>query len=118
MNDCKLELVIDNPDIPAKPGRQEPPSGDWLSGMESGTEFLCRDKTGHAPRWMVFEYIHGGKIQGNVLLIPSKTVNDTKSWMWADPVEFCRSFEYRGVLEDPGIPDRSDNDGNRDQEPD
>lgn len=103
MNDGpKLELVVSNDEeiIPAKPGRQEPPGpSDWLSGLSSGTEFLCRDKAGrYYPRFVVLEYTHGGKIQGNVLLIPTKTMNDVKSWQWCDPLEFCNVFEFRGII--------------------
>lgn len=109
MNDCKLELVVDNdPVIPAKPGsKPPPPNGDWLSPLGdppypfSGTEFLCRDKAGRfAPRFVVQEYTFGGKIRGNVLLIPTKTLNDPKTWQWVDPIEFCQIFEFRGIIEE------------------
>jgi len=99
-----LELVIDNTEdvIPAKPGSKEPPHpGDWLSNIPSSTEFLCRDKQGrYYPRFVVLEYTHGGKIHGNVLLIPTKTLQDIKTWQWVDPMEFCGIFEFRGIIEE------------------
>ena len=109
MNDCKLELVVDNdPVIPAKPGSKQPPmNGDWLSPLgeepypPTGVEFLCRDKAGRfTPRFVVMEYTFGGKIRGNVLLIPTKTLNDIKTWQWVDPIEFCQIFEFRGIIEE------------------
>lgn len=87
-----------------KPAMKEPPSGsDWLSAIKSGTEFLTRDKFASlTPRWVVLEWIHGGlHPTGNVLLIPAKSPNDTKTWQWVDPVEFCRMFEFRGIIWEP-----------------
>src|SRR6266566_2409937 len=87
-----------------KPSMKEPPFGsDWLSTLKSGAEFLVRDKSaGLTPRFLVLEWIHGGlHPTWNVLLIPAKSPNDTKSWQWVDPVEFSRVFEYRGTLWEP-----------------
>lgn len=118
MNKSPLELVVDNTPqeedvIPAKPGRQPPSSGDWLSGLgnpphpPTGVEFLCRDKAGRFyPRFVVVEYTFGGKIRGNVLLIPTKTLNDIKTWQWVDPIEFCQIFEFRGIIEEPNNEER------------
>jgi hypothetical protein len=78
-----------------------PKDGDWLSPMKSGTEFLVRSKTGELPRWLLHEFTHGGKIHGNVLLCPTSTLNDVRTWKWVDPTEFCKSFELRGILEVP-----------------
>lgn len=73
---------------------------DWLSSMVPGTEFLCRDKTGRTPRWLVIDYTHLGKLKGNVWLSPTVTVNDARTWFWVDPVAFCREWEFRGVVEE------------------
>ena len=101
MNEGKLELVVNNEDIPAKPNGKPPINGDWLSDLPSSTEFLCRDKAGRLfPRFVVLEYTHGGKLRGNVLLIPTKTLNDVKTWQWVDPIEFCAIFEFRGIIEE------------------
>lgn len=79
-----------------------PPGKDYLSDMKSGTEFLVRDKTGITPRWLVVEWIHGGlHSTGNVLIIPTKSANDVRTWVWVDPKEFCKAFEYRGIIEEP-----------------
>lgn len=74
---------------------------DWLSGMECGTEFKCRDKTGRTPRWLVVEYTHMGKLKGDVLLCPTVRLNNPDSWFWVDPVAFCKEWEFRGVIEVP-----------------
>ena len=97
------ENVVSLEEFKARPktSMKEPPSGpDWLSAIPSGAEFLVRDKFGSlTPRFLVLEWIHGGlHPTGNVLLIPAKSPNDTKSWQWVDPVEFSRMFENRGIL--------------------
>lgn len=76
-----------------------PPGWDWLSPMKSGTEFLCKMKGQRT--WLIFEYTHGGKKEGNVLLLPTMSLQDTRTWFWVDPVEFCRQFELRCILEEP-----------------
>jgi hypothetical protein len=76
-----------------------PTSPDWLSPMKSGTEFLVRNKGFSA--WLLNEFTHGGKKEGAVLLIPSQTMQNTTTWIWVDPYEFCKAFELRGVLEVP-----------------
>lgn len=78
-----------------------PEEGDWLSPLKSGTEFKCRDKTGRQPRWLVNEFTHCGKLKGDVLLTPTVTLNDPKSWFWVEPVEFCKQWEFRGIIEEP-----------------
>lgn len=81
---------------PAKPG------DDYLSRMVNGTEFLCRDLRGNTPKWFIHEWIFGGlHSTGNVLLIPPKTANDNRTWVFVDPTEFCKAFEFRGILEVP-----------------
>ena len=101
-----LKLVVNNdPEeegvvIPAKPGEGGPRDGDWLTPMPSGTEFLVRDKTGHQPRWLVNEFTHGGLMRGNVMIIPTKTMQDIRTWFWVDPIEFCKAFEFRGIIEE------------------
>lgn len=108
-NNCKLELVVNNDEPVPKTDRKDPPiGGDWLTPLgnhphpPTGVEFLCRDKAGRfTPRFVVSEFTFGGKIRGNVLLIPTKTLNDVKTWQWVDPVEFCQIFEFRGIIEEP-----------------
>lgn len=78
-----------------------PTDGDWLSSMTSGTEFKCRDKTGRSPRWLVNEFTHMGKLKGDVLLAPTVQLRDPKSWFWVDPIEFCKQWEFRGIIEIP-----------------
>jgi hypothetical protein len=86
-----------------------PPGKDFMSDMKSGTEFLCRDKMGYTPKWLVVEWIFAGLHHtGNVLLIPTKSANDPKTWIWVDPVEFCKAFDFRGIIEEPVDNGRSD----------
>lgn len=99
-----LELVVDNvPEetIPAKPGRKEPPSGDWLTDMPIDTWFFVKDRSGRIPRWMVLEYIHAGVKAGHVLLVPTSTMNDPKTWMWVYGPDFCKDFEFRSYSNNP-----------------
>lgn len=103
-----LELVVNNeieeeglPQPVLKPAWRGPKDGDWLSPMKCGTEFLVRSKVGEAPKWLLHEFTHGGKIHGNVLICPTPTLNDPRTWKWVDPIEFCKSFELRGILEEP-----------------
>lgn len=103
-----LRIVSDTSDdltlpIP-KPMMKEPTEGDWLSPLECGTEFKCRDKTGRTPRWLVMEYTHCGKLKGDVLLSPSYSLNNPSSWFWVEPVEFCKQWEFRGVIQEPHLP--------------
>lgn len=86
-----------------KPWWKEPPKGDWLSSMPIWTEFAFRDKTGrYFPRWCVQDFTHlGYHPTGNILLCPTREVNNTKAWVWVDPIEFCNQFEFRGIIEEP-----------------
>jgi hypothetical protein len=84
---------------------KQPEDGDWLSPLKAGTEFKCRDKTGRTPRWLVNEFTHCGKLKGDVLLSPTVTLNDPKSWFWVEPTEFCKQWEFRGVIEEPEVKD-------------
>jgi len=100
VNNDRDEDEVDQPVL--KTASKGPTDGDWLSPMRSGTEFLVRGRSaaGH-PRWLLSEFTHGGKKAGNVLLCPTQTLNDIRTWIWVDPVEFCKVFELRGVLEEP-----------------
>lgn len=90
----------DQPDQPVlKTNPKGPQDHDWLSPMVSGTEFLCKMKM---RSWLIFEYTHGGKKEGNVLLLPTMSLQDTRTWFWVDPIEFCRQFELRCIL---GVPE-------------
>jgi hypothetical protein len=89
--------------IPFKMDPKGPDGGDWLSPMKTGTEFLVRYKM-TTERWLLHEFTHGGKIHGNVLICPTPTLNDPRTWKWADPIEFCKAFELRGILEVPDEP--------------
>lgn len=99
VNNNKTEEEAEQPIL--KLDWKGPKDGDWLSKMKCGTEFLVRAKTGESPRWLLHEFTHGGKIHGNVLICPTSTLNDPRTWKWVDPIEFCRSFELRGILEEP-----------------
>lgn len=83
-------------------GGGTPPDGDWLSPMKLGTEFLVRPKA--QKTWILAKFMQAGIKNGNVLLIPMKgeevTVPDTE-WLWADPVEFCRFWEFKGIILEP-----------------
>lgn len=93
------------PELRLMRGGNEPPvyGKDYLSSMKAGTEFLVRDRQGLiAPKFIVIEWIFGGLHHtGNVLLIPAKTPNDHHGWQWVDPKEFCKFFEFRGIIEEP-----------------
>src|SRR6266436_2950040 len=99
-DDNIIDLTLPIP----KPKMKEPPEGDWLSPLECGTEFKCRDKTGRTPRWLVMEYTHMGKLKGDVMLSPSYNINNPQSWFWVEPIEFCKQWEFRGVIQEPQIP--------------
>ena len=83
-------------------GGGTPPDGDWLSRMKLGTEFLVRPKV--QKTWMLQKFMQAGIKNGNVLLIPMKgeevSVPDTE-WIWADPVEFCKFWEFKGIILEP-----------------
>lgn len=83
-------------------GGGTPPDGDWLTPMKLGTEFLVRPKT--QKTWVLQKFMQAGVKHGNVLLIPMKgeevSVPDTE-WIWADPVEFCKFWEFKGILLEP-----------------
>lgn len=104
-----LKLVVNNKEEEETQAEQPqlkldwkgPKDGDWLSPMKCGTEFLVRAKMGESPRWLLHEFTHGGKIHGNVLICPTPTLNDPRTWKWVDPAEFCRAFELRGIIEIP-----------------
>lgn len=83
-------------------GGGTPPDGDWLSKMKIGTEFLVRPKT--QKTWILAKFMQAGIRNGNVLLIPMKGEDVTcpdSEWIWADPVEFCKFWEFKGVLLEP-----------------
>ncbi len=84
-----------------KTGGKGPPQGYWLSPMKSGTEFLTRGKTMGQPKWLLNEWTHCGKMKGNVLICPTSSLNNPTTWIWVDPIEFCRVFELRAILEIP-----------------
>lgn len=83
-------------------GGRVPPSGDWLSPMKLGTEFLVRPMT--QKSWILQKFMQAGVRNGNVLLIPMQgeavTAPDNE-WLWADPVEFCKVWELKGILLEP-----------------
>lgn len=101
-NVIDLTLPISKPNMKGPEGE-----GDWLSPLECGTEFKCRDKTGRTPRWLVMEYTHMGKLLGDVLLCPSVSINNPHTWFWVEPIEFCKQWEFRGVIQEPEVPPRS-----------
>lgn len=81
-------------------GKGPPKSWDWLSSMPAGTVFLARPKTG-PNTWIIYEFGHGGTHAGNnTLLIPNRMYDQPSNWFWCDPVEFCKVYELRGILED------------------
>lgn len=76
-----------------------PPDVDWLSPMKLGSEFLVRPK--QQKTWILAKFMQAGCKDGNVLLIPMKgeEVSAPESdWIWCDPVEFCRFWEFRGYV--------------------
>lgn len=82
-----------------KGGGSKPPTGDWLSSMVCGTEFLVRPKV--QKTWILAKFLHAGTRQGCVLVIPMRgdePVQDDKEWVWVDPVEFCKFWELRAIL--------------------
>lgn len=99
-----LKLVVNNDeeDLPqpkTKRGGRGGGSRDYLSPMKCGTEFLVRGNNHFA--WLLNEFMHAGKKEGNVLLIPHGMMNEPKQWIWVDPVLFCVHFELRAILEVP-----------------
>ena len=102
-----LQLVVNNEDTEdqAQPalrtgGKGPPRSWDWLSKMVPGTMFLARPRNG-PNAYVVYEFATGGTHAGNnTLLIPNRQFNNPEQWFWCDPVEFCKVFELRGILED------------------
>ena len=98
VNNNKTEEEVEQPRLRLA-GKGPPPGWDWLSPMESGTEFNCKHK--QMNPWLLQNFTHGGKKEGDVLLIPTATMNNHASWIWVDPVEFCKVFECRAILEIP-----------------
>lgn len=99
-----LKLVVNNeeerlPQPRLKTKGRGPGSGDYLSPMKCGTEFLVRGNNNYA--WLLNEFMHAGKKEGNVLLIPHGMLEKPEAWIWVDPVLFCVHFELRGVLSVP-----------------
>ena|SRR5258707_70074 len=97
VNNNKTEEEVEQPTL--QPAWRGPKDGDWLSPMKCGTEFLVRSH--EQPKWLLHEFTHGGKIHGNVLICPTSTLNDVRTWKWVDPIEFCKAFDLRGILEVP-----------------
>ena len=103
----ELKLVVNNDIIEdqAAPvlttgGKGPPRSWDWLSKLAPGTVFLARPKTG-PNTWIIYEFGMGGVHAGNnALLIPNRMYDQPNNWFWCDPVEFCKVYELRGILED------------------
>lgn len=82
-----------------KGGGNQPPEGDWLSRMKSGTEFLVRPKANKT--WILAKFMHAGLRQEQVLVIPMRgdqPIQDDAEWVWVDPVEFCKFWELRAIL--------------------
>lgn len=98
-NDTKQDEVIEQEFPRVKTAGKGPTNWDWLSPLTSGTEFLCSHK--QQSQWLLTNFTHGGKKEGAVLLIPTATMNDHRSWIWVDPAEFCKVFELRGILDTP-----------------
>jgi len=96
-----LKLVVNNQDEEPllQTAGKGPRSGDYLSKMKCGTEFLVKHKL--QSTWMLSEFTHGGLKEGCVLLCPTVTLNDPRTWMWVDPTLFCNAFELRAILEEP-----------------
>lgn len=80
-------------------GGGNPPDVDWLSPMKTGSEFLVRPK--QQKTWILAKFMQAGCKEGNVLVIPMKGEEVTApeaEWLWVDPVEFCRFWEFRGYV--------------------
>jgi len=98
-NVVDMKTWKETPRIIPKTADKEPPSNDWLSRLPLWTEFLTRNKRGLTPDWVVVEWtMLGAHPTGNVLLAPTKALNDTRSWQWVDPIRFCQANEYRGAV--------------------
>lgn len=76
---------------------------EWLTNMKMGSEFLVRPLS--QKTWVLAKFMFAGnKIQAsytNTLLIPMKgesVSQDESEWMWVDPVEFCKFWEFRGYI--------------------
>ncbi|SRR6266852_7998393 len=96
-NDKEEEQRLPQPLLKLK--GKGPTNWDWLSPMSSGTEFLCAHK--QSSTWLLTNFTHGGKKEGCVLLIPTATMNNHTTWIWVDPVEFCKVFDLKTILEEP-----------------
>jgi len=101
-----LKLVVNNeieeeklPTPVSKTKGKGPTGEDWLSGMLCGTEFLVKPRM--MQTWVLHEFMHAGLKEGNVLLIPHGKINIPGEWVWTDPIEFCKVFELRAILEVP-----------------
>lgn len=95
-NDELMELRLKR-----KGGGGNPPEGDWLSGMKSGTEFLVSPKM-LQTNWVMTKFMQAGlHPNGFVLIIPmqgEEPSSDPKEWVWAHPERFCKFWEFMGVL--------------------
>lgn len=75
---------------------------DWLSPMKVGTEFLVRPKV--QKTWVLAKFMHAGCKDWNVLVIPMKgeeVTSPESEWIWVDPVEFCKFWDFKGILLEP-----------------
>jgi hypothetical protein len=79
-----------------------PTDGDWLTPMKIGTEFLVRPKV--QKTWILAKFMQAGCKNGNVLVIPMKGEEVTApeaEWVWVDPIEFCKFWEFKGLILEP-----------------
>lgn len=80
--------------------------GDWLSGMEWGTQFYARMKVGQREPWMLAKFLFAGIKQKTAYLVPmagdENSVADERAWLPVDPVRFCKTWELYDAF--PPIP--------------
>lgn len=102
MKKTDLQLIVNEDMVEPnlKIGGNPPADNDWLSGMKCGTEFLCSPKR-YPGNWIFTKFLHGGMLNGNVLIIPMKgdePIQDPSEWVWTKGDRFCRFWELMGVL--------------------
>jgi len=85
---------------PKPMGGGSPPSeGDWLSPMVWGTEFRVSPKM--QKTWLLMTFTMAGVRNGTVLVIPhhgDEISQDTKEWMWVNPLDFCKFWDKIAVI--------------------
>lgn len=97
----QLKLVTNNeietgkeqmPELKLLEGGKNPPNGNWLSELDTGTMFLVQDKTNHDFLLGAFKLVN--KTEKAVMLVNSSVPNP----VFVNPMRFCNKYSLYEVL--------------------